>query len=196
MPKLPDLSNALGGLGGLIKILLYLAAAIFVGYLAWKHRRELAAAIRDIIQQLRELLARLFGGRATAEASGNEEAKPATKRQRSFADFRNPFTSGEYKRLSPEDLVRYTFDAFEAWARDGGYGRTLDQTPAELVRTAAAPGTTVHEDARAMLKIYSEVAYGGVAIDATTAHSLRDLWALLSSTTPAIPERAAATPVS
>jgi len=190
MPKLPNISAALGGLGGLLKLLLYLAAAAFIIFMAWKHRRELIAAIHDILQQLRELLARLFGSRSNAAASADEESKPATKQQRRFADFRNPFATGDYKRIPPDELVRYTFDAFEAWARDGGYARSPDQTPAELVRFAAPPGSSLQEPARLMLRIYCETAYGAAAIDAETAYSLREFWAILSSTSPGFPEMA------
>lgn len=195
VPKLPDLSSVVGGLGGIVKLLLYVVAAAAVLFLAWKYRRELAKAIHDIIRQIRELLACLFGGRASHAAEGDDKATPAKGRQRSFADFRNPFTTGDYRRIAPEELVRYTFDAFEAWARDGGYSRTADQTPAELVRVAAAPGTALHDQARHMLRIYSDVAYGAAAIEAATAHSLRDFWAILTATTPAIPEKAMASSV-
>ena len=196
MPKLPDLSSVVGGLGGIVKLLFYAVAAAAVLFLAWKYRRELAHTIRDIIRQLRELLARLFGGSAGKTGAGDDNSMAAKGRQRSFADFRNPFATGDYRRLAPEELVRYTFDAFEAWARDGGYPRTADQTPAELVRVAAAPGTALHEQARHMLRIYSDVAYGATSIEPATAHSLRDFWAILSATTPAIPEKAMASAAS
>ena len=55
------------------------------------------------------------------------------------------------------------------------------------------PGTAVYDEARRMLRLYSDVAYGSAAIEASAAHSLRDFWALLSSTTPAIPDRMGAT---
>jgi hypothetical protein len=188
IPKLPDLTRAVGGLAGILKLLFYVAAAVVVIVLIWRYRRELAAAIADILRQLRELLARLFGGKPLSTAAGEEESATVRRRERSFAEFRNPFVTGDYRRLPPEELVRYTFDAFEAWARDGGYPRSADQTPTELVRAAAAPGTAVHDEARRMLRLYSDVAYGSAAIEAPAAHSLRGFWALLSSTTPSIPE--------
>ena len=193
IPKLPDLTRAVGGLAGILKLLFYVAAAVVVIVLIWRYRRELAAAITDILRQLRELFARLFGSKPLSAAAGDEKSATVKSRERSFAEFRNPFATGDYRRLPPEELVRYTFDAFEAWARDGGYPRSADQTPAELVRAAAAPGTAVYDEARRMLRLYSDVAYGSAAIEVPAAHSLRDFWALLSSTTPAIPDRMGAT---
>ena len=49
---------------------------------------------------------------------------------RRFADFSDPFAAGTAGRYPPEELVRYTFEALEAWARDNGQPRLPEQTPA------------------------------------------------------------------
>ncbi|MEX2317136.1 MAG: DUF4129 domain-containing protein, partial [Pirellulales bacterium] len=177
---LQALSTAVSSLAGVLKMVLYAILAIVIAVLAWRNRQEIARAVTDILRMLRELLGRLFGGRS-ATASGGAEAQTAAaqKRQQSFAEFRDPFATGDHRRVPPEELVRYTFEAFEAWARDGGCPRSADQTPAELVRAAVPPKTELHDEARRMLRLYSEVAYASGSVSHESADGLRQIWRLM-----------------
>jgi hypothetical protein len=176
----PAVFSALGGLTGIVKILFYAGIALFVGYLVWKHRNELAKAIADILRELRNLLSRLFGGKPVAK-TGTEDAVAATEAPPArFADFRDPFATGDSRRWSPEELVRYTFSAFEAWANDHGCPRTPDRTPAELVRAALSPESPMYGEARQMVRLYSEVAYAARKVSRETASSLRQFWKTMS----------------
>jgi hypothetical protein len=179
-PQLPQIiSSAVGGLSGLLKLVLYLAIALVVGYLVWKHRHELARAIADLVRDIRALLARLFGGRAHAEVTAADEAQLAPARRLSFADFRDPFATGDSRRISPEELVRYTFSAFEAWAGDHGCPRTPDITPHELVRTAVSTDSPMYQPARRMAQLYSELAYAARKVPREAADELHDLWNMM-----------------
>ena len=191
-PQLPAITSLVGGLGGVLKLLFYIAAGLGVALLAWRYRRELMQAIAEILQRIRELLARLFGAKPRAATGSDEQVAAKKVRMRTFAEFRNPFATGDYRRMPPEELVRYTFVAFEAWASDGGCPRSADQTPAELVRSATAPGTDIGDEARRMVRLYSEVAYASAKVAPATAHTLSDLWALLGTRAPVIPEAAGA----
>jgi hypothetical protein len=75
--------------------------------------------------------------------------------------------------------VRHTFEAFEAWARDGGHPRSPDETPAELVRAATAPQTPLSDEARRMVRLYSEVAYASGAVSRESVDGLRGIWELM-----------------
>lgn len=177
MPPLPQL--AAGLLTGLLKLIFYIVVAVLVCIFLWRNRHALIRAARELLQQLRDLLARLFGRTTTAAAAADEETKAAPIRLRPFADYRDPFASGDAARLAPEELVRYTFEAFEAWARDAGHSRTPDQTPAELVTLATQPQTPLQNEARRMTMLYSEAAYAGARISPTAAANLRELWSLM-----------------
>jgi Domain of unknown function (DUF4129) len=181
LPKIPQPS--LSGLAGLLKLLFYAAVVILAAVFFWRNRRALAQAVRDILRQLRELVARLFGRQPDDSQVSDELFKKADRRPRTFADFRNPFATGEHRRLAPEELVRYTFEAFEAWARDTGHPRSPDQTPAELVRLATEPQTPLREAARHMARLYSAAAYAPGHITPAAAESLRELWSLIEANT-------------
>jgi hypothetical protein len=177
LPKVP--TPDLNFLAGVLKLIFYIALAVAAAVFFWRNRHALAQAARDILRQLRELLARLFGGRTVAADSVEDTASKPTIRHRTFAEFRDPFASGEARRLAPEELVRYTFEAFEAWSRDAGHSRSPDQTPAELVQKAVDPQSPLHEEARRMTRIYSEVAYAAARPTPQAVERLGELWSLM-----------------
>ena len=179
--ELPKISPPpLGMLAGALKLIFYAVLAILAAVFVWRNRQALARAIREILQQLHDFWAGLFGRRTAADEAAATAAQPAI-RHRTFAEFRDPFASGDHRRMPPEELVRYTFEAFEAWARDAGHPRSPDQTPAELVRQAVEPQTPLDEQARRMTRLYSEVAYAGGRVTPAAADSLRELWSLLDA---------------
>jgi hypothetical protein len=172
---LSRMTPMIGGLAGLFKILLYIVLAIAVIYFAWRYRREIAQAIADILRQLREL----FGGKRAAAAAAEQTAAAAAAPRPSFHEFRDPFAGGQHGKLPPEELVRYTFAAFEAWANDRGSPRSPDCTPQELVGMAVEPETPMYAEARRLLRLYSQVAYASQRVPREAANELRTLWQIM-----------------
>jgi hypothetical protein len=163
---------------GVLKILFYIVAALFVAYYAWKYRHQLMQAIADILRALREL----FGGGKASGGADEKAAEAATVRPPSFTDFRDPFISGGANQMSPEELVRYTFAAFEGWAYDRGRPRTPDCTPQELIMMAVEPKTPMYDTARQLVRLYGEVAYASRRVPREAANELQDMWQLMRST--------------
>jgi len=120
----------------LFKWILYLALAVLV---AWRYGRiapSCLAALRDFRQMLADFWNKLFGGKAR-EASRSRRKKPAKLARCRGLPIHDPFAAGMAGRYRPEELVRYTFEALEAWARDNGHSRLPDQTPHEFARCLA-----------------------------------------------------------
>jgi hypothetical protein len=174
-PPMSNPLNRLGGLAGLLKILFYAAIALCIAFLAWKYRHEILRAIADILSQLRQL----FGGKAsTATAMADDASAPATRRP-TFADFGDPFARGQQSSLPPEELVRYTFAAFEAWASDRGSPRSPDCTPQEFVSMVVEPQTPMHAEARRLVGLYSQVAYASKRLPRESVNDLQALWQIM-----------------
>jgi hypothetical protein len=174
-PPLAKLAPMVGGLGGLLKLLFYAALVIATIYFAWRYRHEIARAIADILRQLREL----FGGKSAAAVAEEQAAQAAAPRRASFSEFRDPFAGGEHGKLPPEELVRYTFSAFEAWANDRGSPRSPDCTPQELIGMAVEPETPMYAEAKRLIRLYSQVAYASQRVPREAANELRTLWQIM-----------------
>jgi hypothetical protein len=171
-----NILRSLGGLVGALKIAFYALVAFFVGYLIWMHRLELARAIAEIFRELRNLLAGLFGGGSRADWASDGESQVVLPPPRRFVDFEDPFATGRHRQMPPEELVRYTFAAFEAWANDRGCPRSADRTPSELIRSALADADPMFDDARRMVRYYGEAAYGSGRISRQSVDELQALW--------------------
>jgi hypothetical protein len=173
-------------IGNALKLLFYAILAAVIAVLAWKNREAIARGLSEIIRQLREFLARLFGGGAAATAADADGHSTTAPRRRTFAEFKDPFAGGRHQQIAPVELVRYTFEAFEAWAGDRGRPRTPDQTPQEMVRSALAPQTPMYAQARQMVQLYSEAAYASATISRESAASLQSLWQMMRANQPPI----------
>jgi hypothetical protein len=167
-----------GSLGGILKAIFYLAIAIALGVIAWKYRAQLLAAWKKLLAELQDLWAKWFGRPAAADAEQPADVAPQPRR---FAEFADPFAGGQSSRMSPAELVRYTFQALEAWGRDNDCPRADGQTAHEF---AAAIGQYDHDlarEAQHLADLYSRLAYAPPAAIRTTFEPLRSLWQKLRS---------------
>jgi hypothetical protein len=175
---LQKLSQAVGEISGLMKLVFYAILALLACFAVWNYRDQILQALADILSQLKAM----FGGK-TARAVLNE-ANPALLQPplASFRDFHDPFSTGQHTRMQPDELVRYTFAAFEAWANDHGRPRTPDCTPHEFVSLAVDPESPMYEPARQLVRLYGQMAYASRRISRQSAGELQALWQLMQST--------------
>lgn len=172
-----DFSSMLGWLLPLIQIVFYVVLAGLAIFWAWSHRAGILAAIRDLLIGIRSFWEHLWGGRRkTAQAA--DAADRAPPRPRPFAEFADPFATGMAAQISSEQLVRYLFEAFEAWGRDQGFPRQPDQTPLEFARSAAQHKPLRHL-AAVLADLYCEAAYAPGRLRITDPQPLQELWRAL-----------------
>jgi hypothetical protein len=134
------------------------------------------AALRDFRQALADLWNRLFGKKPSPAEQAAEEESVKRPLSRRFADFADPFAGGKAGRYPPEELVRYTFEALEAWARDNGHPRLPEQTPHEFARSVGTTLSSLSDDARYLAELYCQVAYAPSSVQATSVARLSHLW--------------------
>lgn len=106
----------------------------------------------------------------------DEESKPVSL---PFASFFNPYRDGTSRSASLEKLVRHSFNALQAFARERKLERGLDETPLEFTErlTEELPGLS--ENATQLAHSYAAVAYAQQRLPESTHDSLRQLWQAL-----------------
>ncbi len=178
-PPLPSWSFSLGGI---LKWLFYLALIVAVAYFGWRSRAALAQALRDFLEAWRAFWSSLFGPKGGPKQVGPGETASETKpAPRPFADYADPFAAGWAERWSPDELVRYSFAALEAWAREHGCPRGPEQTPHEFADNVGDRSKHLKGHCRKMADLYSRAAYAPGTLPATGATSLREFWQQLTS---------------
>jgi hypothetical protein len=181
-PNLPRITfSPADSLMALFKWIFYGALSLLVIYALWRNRYELLSAISNFGQWLLDFWHNLFAGSAGGADEAGDEASPKRATRRPFADFSDPFASGIADRYSPAELVRYTFEAVEAWAWEHGQPRDADQTPHEFARCLIAKFSTLGEDSRLLADLYAQAAYAPVTLPAASVARLSHLWLNLRS---------------
>ena len=155
-----------------VKFLFYGALGLLVLYWSWRFRDELLA-------WLQSLFSGFSWGRSEKE---HKAATAAPIRHRSFTQFRDPFATGLAARHSPEELVRYSFEAFEAWGRDNGWPRREDQTPNEFARTAGGRVEHFAAPSKALADLYNRLAYAPGSLPPTALEQVRAFWQAIPHT--------------
>jgi hypothetical protein len=134
-----------------------------------------------ILQALRDLLASLFGGLWGARPKRSEkdrDKEPGEPRVplRPFAAYANPFNSGRAGKLSPDELVLYSFEALEAWATEHDLGRSAHETPTEFLGRLRAASTELGHDATPLVGHFVTIIYGQRSLKPEILPALREFW--------------------
>ncbi|MGQ9576130.1 MAG: DUF4129 domain-containing protein [Thermoguttaceae bacterium] len=160
-PAPMQVSRALERAAAILKWAFYAALVAAALYWFWRSRRQLAAAFQRLLESWRDFWNWLFGARRkpqTATKPQPQETPPPPPK--GFADFADPFASGLADRLRPADLVRYSFEALEAWARENACPRQPEQTPYEFAQQVAARVKSLARGVRTLSDLYYQAAYG------------------------------------
>jgi hypothetical protein len=144
----------------LLKWVFYIAVALIGIYWLWRRRAEVLAALQGLLSAWHGFWQNLFGRRRKeADEAAGSEGGPKQPLPRPFADFADPFATGTAGRYSPDELVRYSFEALEAWARERGCPRQPEQTPHEFAQNVGKHAASLARDARILAELYCRVAY-------------------------------------
>jgi hypothetical protein len=102
----------------------------------------------------------LFGfGLRSGSAAGAGGDAPAPVPPSPFSSFNDPFLNGTARQMSQVQLVRYTFEALESWAREQGLPRPPEQTPLEFAAELGRRLPKASKDISETAQIYVQVAY-------------------------------------
>lgn len=156
---------------------LWLLLLLALGIAAFWYRNELLSFVRRLWG--------LFGSQqrppAVPAVAGEQEPITATpSRPPPFASFRNPFEHlSDFE--SSEAVVRYSFDALQAWAYEENLGRAQEETPLEFTARLGAERPELEKTGRRLAEIYSQVTYAKAKVGPGGLASVREFWDSLPS---------------
>lgn len=171
-------SHAFSSLGTILKWLLYLVIFITAVWLGWYYRKELLAAWKKLLAELRELWEKWFGVKPAAEVTAQMALAAPPRR---FSSYDDPFASGMASRVPLPELVRYSFEALEAWGRDHNSPRATGQTPHEFTQQLGEVDNSVSREVKQLADLYCQIAYAR-SLPASGLDVLRTFWQRMSAT--------------
>jgi hypothetical protein len=174
------LTSLFGWLGTFLRLAFYVVLVLVGIWLFRKYKDDLLAGFRELWSDLRRLWERLLGKKPleSPAAPAPQETGPV---YRPFSDYPDPFASAAAGRYTPEQLVKYSFQALEAWARERGCPRHPEQTPHEFAQEIGARSAAVSRPARALAELYSRLAYAPGALPPSSVEHIKQLWTALRS---------------
>lgn len=171
IPRIPSY------LGTLLKWLFYAAIIIVALVFAYIYRKELLAAWNKLLAELRAQWEKWFGAKPQAEVAAQMALAAPPRR---FSSYDDPFASGMASRVSLPELVRYSFEALEAWGRDHGSPRATGQTPHEFTQQLGDFDNTVSREVKQLADLYCQIAYAR-SLPASGLEVLRVFWQRMRS---------------
>ena len=174
-------SQILENLGRFLTLLIWIVTGGALLYFLFKNRTSLLKAASEMWHGFWEWLSNLFSGtpnETVTEATDTCEA--IVERPQPFATFSNPF-QGTLK-MSPREVIHYSFQALEAWAYEKGIERRDDQTPNEFTREVALNAQTIGTNIEQLGKLYSQEAYAPNSVASSHLPELQTFWSVLLTT--------------
>ena len=157
---------------------------VIVG-LAIYFRKELLASVRNFIQGIKDFFANWFGNRSRDPASAAAAAREKTKPVRLFSSFQNPFRSGKAGKMTADQLVEQTYEAFQAWGNQHGCPPAQDQTPFEYCRILGQRQRGIpRSQTEQFATIVGQQLYSNTSIDQQQLAILQQLWSAMESNPP------------
>jgi hypothetical protein len=182
-PSSPGMPN-LGGLATVLKWIvvgiIVLAIIFFVlrGFLRFLANFTLWA--QRLLDSLRKFWLRFTSWRPRRADRGEEPTVLPVTPPRPFSFYRDPFLTGRDRGMSNGELVRYSFEALEAWARERDLARQTGETPLEFAQRIGDEVPALETDARRLANFYAGLAYARGAVPNSCRDPLRDFWLLLA----------------
>ncbi len=188
-PRNP-VSDVLSKLNGpwvtILKWIVFGVLALVVAFLVLRSLLRFLANFTDWAQRLLEGLRAwwqgLFDwgqGETMGEVEGTERAVGPPPR--AFASYRNPFLDGTAAQQSPDELVRYSFEALQAWAREREFGRRPEETPLEFADRLAVEVPGMEAETKRLAGLYARVAYARGSLTTSCLDLLRQFWERLET---------------
>jgi hypothetical protein len=174
----------LGWLGTILKWIVFGVVGLVVLFFVLRSGLNFLANFtswaRQLVDALRAWWQGLFGpGETESDTETDEPAR--VPKPRPFASFANPFLDGRADHLSPEALVRYSFEALEAWSWEHGLGRRPEETPLEFAQQLCAEKPELEAEVRSLAGLYIRLAYARSSLTPACLGLLKRFWQRLGT---------------
>jgi hypothetical protein len=191
---LPSFSSVFTALSTILKWIVFIIIGLIVAFFLVRALLRFFTNFTDWAHGLSATLERLWRGlfgwwNPRPDTAGDEREQAERRLPRPFSAFHNPFHSG--MGGSPEELVRYSFEALEAWAWEHGLARDGDDTPLEFADRVGMEVSELGADARHVAALYARAAYARGRLSPSSMDVLRQFWQRLETIDQPRPEKVA-----
>ena len=164
-----------GAIYNLFRILILLAVVILAGWWLYSRRELILQAFKSIVAAVAQFFRNLFGLGSFLKRSTARVEKTASTRQ-PFANFHNPFLTGNEGTWTHARLILYSYEALRAWAEEKGVAPRPQQTAREFCGELGDRFPEIGSELGQLSSLYGQAAYTASAAENCDLEPVKNLW--------------------
>jgi hypothetical protein len=172
-----------GSIYNLLRAVFLISAALVIGGWLIRRRYMLLEMIRSIIAALREFFRKLFDLTPTRKPAKKIEAVTAPARHSTFAEYKNPFFAAKDYAWSPEEIMIYSYEAVQVWAREQGIAPRPEETAREFCARLGEHQSELESHLHQLARLYAHAAYGKKLPSNSDLEPIKELWRQMPTAT-------------
>ena len=161
----------------LLRIAMLVIVALTAGWWLFRCRYLLLEIARSVADFFRKLLDLVPAKRPPKPRPPGELVRPAL---RPLAEYKNPFHAVSGHSRPPADIILYTYDFVQAWAKEHGSEPHAEQTAREFCQEMAGRSPELASAYRQLSFLYAHAAYGLSLPAQYDMEPLKELWRQLT----------------
>lgn len=166
-----------GSIYNLLRAAFWIAVLLVVGGWVVRKRYLLLAMIRSAIEAIRQFFRKLLD---LAPRKAVKKAEPELKRRRvkfeTFAHCRNPFFAAKDHAWPAEQIILYSYEALQVWAREQGLSARPEETAREFCARLGGERLDLAQQLPHLARLYAYAAFGKTLPDGSDLEPIRELW--------------------
>jgi hypothetical protein len=162
---------------------LVLAAILVIGGWIIRHWQVLLEMGRSIIAAITQFFRKLFDFTPSWKPAKRAKAVYAPAKLSSFAQYRNPFYTGKDYAWPPEQILLYSYEAIQVWAKEQGIPPQPEETAREFCSRLAGERPELDSQLNHLAHLYAYAAFGKKLPVNCDLEPIRELWRLLPAKT-------------
>ncbi len=180
-PAAPSLPS--GNIYIILRTLLQIIALVVIGGWIIRRRHLLLEMLRSIIAALAQFFRKLFDLTPSRKPAKKIEPGPAPAKFSTFAEYKNPFFAGKDYAWPPEQIIIYSYEAVQVWARELGIAARPEETAREYCVRLSEERPELDTQLNQLAYLYAHAAYGTKLPPNSDLEPIRELWRQMTTST-------------
>jgi len=168
-----------GSIYNFLRIAFWIIATLVIGGWIIRRRHLLLEMARSIISALKEFLRKFFVLTPLRKPVKKTGPIPVLAKFNSFAEYKNPFFAAKDHAWPPEQIIIYSYEAVQVWAKERGLAARPEETAREFCGRLGEQRPELDSPLEQLARLYAHAAYGTKLPPNSDLEPIRELWRLL-----------------
>ncbi len=178
----PTVSSAqAGNIYNFLRTAFLIAAVLVIGGWIIRRRYMLLEMARSIIAALAQFFRKLFDLTPSRKPAKKTQPAPARAKFSSFAEYKNPFFAAKDYAWPPEQIILYSYEAVQVWAKEQGMAARPEETAREFCGRLGENRPELDLQLEQLARLYAHAAYGTKLPPNCDLEPIRELWRRLTA---------------